>query len=424
MIYTQVGEKKGVHMSAATLGANEKEPLPASGSIQFYATERRLRRISAWLVLYLLLQAGLGLAWDRRWHDTIGRDQFWIPPHIMLYTGVGCAGLIALFVVLVDSLRYYQRKPGVDDDSTVSVLRIFHAPLGFILLGFGTLTDLIAAPLDNYWHELYGIDVTLWSPFHIMGTLGGVMAGIGIIYAFASEAAIERQSGRPSHLILGLNSLELGTIILLSAITNLTIPALTAFAAFTIGPVQFLAYPLPLTLAGGFALIAAAQLTRKPGTATLMSLILWLHASLTQAFVPWALRFMAATLGLTFRYGGSAEPNFNAALALMPLVYFLSALLVDGFAYWQFRQPKTRLEGLRNSWLLGALITLPMIVLPPCIVLVVQSIPALPPLSPDTNVLEPLWFAMLPTLPLAVALGGFAASCGEMFGDIWHWNMR
>ncbi len=124
--------------------------------------ERRLRCVGAWILLYLSLQAELGLAWDRNWHDLVGRDQFFTPPHIMLYSGVGGAGLVALVVVLVDTLRYYHKKPGVDDNSTVKTLGFFHAPLGYILLGFGALTDLLAAPLDNYWHLLYGIDVTLW----------------------------------------------------------------------------------------------------------------------------------------------------------------------------------------------------------------------------------------------------------------------
>ena len=135
--------------------------------------ERRLRRVSAWFLLFLVLQAELGLAWDRNWHDTIGRDTFWIPPHIMMYTGIGAAGLVALTVVMLDTLRYYRKAPGVDDASTVSIFWIFHAPIGFIILGFGALIDLVAAPLDNWWHSLYGIDVTLWSPFHLMGTVGG-----------------------------------------------------------------------------------------------------------------------------------------------------------------------------------------------------------------------------------------------------------
>src|SRR2546429_6330785 len=93
-------------------------------------SERRLRRVSAWTLLFLVLQAELGLAWDRNWHDTIGRDTFWIPPHIMMYTGIGAAGLVALSVVLLDTLRYYRKAPGVDDASTVSIFWIFHAPIG------------------------------------------------------------------------------------------------------------------------------------------------------------------------------------------------------------------------------------------------------------------------------------------------------
>src|SRR5947207_11952391 len=116
--------------------------------------ERRLRRRSALLMLYFLFQAEFGLAWDRSWHDYLGRDQFWIPPHIMSYTGIGVTGLVVLILVLIETVRYYQRKPGVDASSTICVLRVFAAPQGFVMLGFGTLTDLIAAPLDNYWHRL------------------------------------------------------------------------------------------------------------------------------------------------------------------------------------------------------------------------------------------------------------------------------
>jgi len=159
--------------------------------------ERRLRRVGAWLLLFLALLAELGLAWDRSWHDLVGRDTFFTPPHILLYSGIGGAGLIALFVVLVDTLRYYRKQPGVNDDSTIMVLRFFHGPLGYVLLGFGALIDLLAAPLDNYWHMLYGIDLTLWSPFHIMGTIGGIIVGLGIIFVFASEVVIERQAGHP-----------------------------------------------------------------------------------------------------------------------------------------------------------------------------------------------------------------------------------
>ncbi len=90
--------------------------------------ERRLRRSGAWLLLYLALQTELGLAWDRNWHDLIGRDQFWTLPHIMMYVGIGGAGIIALVVIAVDTLRYYRKAPGVDDSTTLFTFWVSSMP--------------------------------------------------------------------------------------------------------------------------------------------------------------------------------------------------------------------------------------------------------------------------------------------------------
>ena len=101
--------------------------------------ERLLRRISAWLMFIFLLQGQLGAIWDREWHFFVGRDQFWTPPHTLIYSCVTGAGLIAFAVVLADTVRYYKHAPGVDDTSTVRIFGVFHAPLGFIIAGFGAL---------------------------------------------------------------------------------------------------------------------------------------------------------------------------------------------------------------------------------------------------------------------------------------------
>ncbi len=385
-------------------------------------TERRIRQVSAWIVLYLLLQAELGLAWDRQWHDRIGRDQFWIPPHIMMYTGVGATGLIALFVVLVDTLRYYQKKAGVDDSSTVGVLGFFHAPLGFILLGFGTLTDLIAAPFDNYWHQLYGIDVTLWTPFHLMGAIGGIIAGMGIVYVLASEAAIERQVEPPSPRLLGLNGPEWGIIILMAGFQELVLPALTAFIPIVLGPVQLLTYPLILVVAASWCLISVYLCIRRPGITILTALILWLLSVATETYVPFALRFMVARLGLTYRFG--FEPVFNVTLALLPLFYLVCALIVEAAAYWQRRPGKAEIYDLRGAWLLGVLMAVPAVLMPPGIVYALSHLAPIIPLPPDVHVLEPGWLDMLLTLPLAMLVGVIMAALGTVLGDIWHWNKQ
>ena len=387
-------------------------------------TERRLRRIGAWLMLILALQAELGLAWDRNWHDLVGRNEFFTPPHIMLYSGIALSGFIALFVVLVDTYRYYQKKPGVDDNSTVRILHFFHAPLGYVILGFGAFIDLLAAPFDNYWHILYGIDVTLWSPFHLMGTVGGIIVALGIAFVFASEAVIERQSASQPRQFLGLSGLEWGMLLILSAYLNLTIPANTAFIPITLGPFQFITYPLPLAFTGAFCLVAAAKFTKKRGSALKTALILWIETLYTMAFVPLAIRVMVIQLGLHYRFPTlpGRLPVFNVTLALLPLVYVTSALVVDSIAFSKHRNDSEKNNKPSQIWLIGSLIALPALILPPLIVEFVMGIPFLLPLPVGVSIFEPIWSSSLLTLPLAIVAGILGALLGATFGDFWHSN--
>ncbi|HUS17453.1 MAG TPA: hypothetical protein VM536_20850, partial [Chloroflexia bacterium] len=129
----------------------------------------------------------VGVGWDVQWHAAIGRDTFLIPSHLLLYSGVIIAGLLSLAMVLRDTWLYRRAGSGVTGANTVRVLGVFHGPLGFIVCGFGMLTLLVAAPFDNYWHDLYGIDVTVWAAFHVMGILGAGIGGLGLLYAVASE---------------------------------------------------------------------------------------------------------------------------------------------------------------------------------------------------------------------------------------------
>src|SRR6266700_1985527 len=133
--------------------------------------ESRLRLSIAIIMLLGVFELIFGMAWDGQWHAAVGRDQFFTPPHILMYSAAAIEGLLCLAMVLGETIRHNRHAPVVNDQTTSTVLRIFHAPLGFIVTGFGMFMILLSAPLDNYWHILYGIDVTVWSPFHIMGLL-------------------------------------------------------------------------------------------------------------------------------------------------------------------------------------------------------------------------------------------------------------
>jgi hypothetical protein len=386
--------------------------------------ERRLRRVGAWLLLYLTLQAELGLAWDRNWHDLIGRDQFWTLPHIMIYSGLGGAGMIALVVSLADTLRYYRHAPGVDDTSTIQVLRFFHAPMGYVLLGFGALTDLVAAPLDNYWHTLYGIDVTLWSPFHIMGTLGGILEGLGILYIFASEAVIERASARQPRRYLGFSLLEWGMLAVLAAFSNLAIPALTAFMPASLGTFRLFTYAFPLALAAGFSLTSALQATRRPWSATLTVLLLSIESLYTQAFVPFAISTSVSVLHYSYRFANRTA-SFNLTLVLLSLMFLLEAIIFDLVASRKYRQRqagKVAFDILPHTWLSALVLAVPAAVMPPLLTWFVTTLPAFTTLPLGMFALQAQWLDVLVALPFAWVFGVLAVWCGSVFGDIWYLN--
>ena len=388
-------------------------------------TERLLRRTCAWIILLFLILGELGLSWDIQWHALVGRDRFWTPPHILIYLAVGGAGIISLFMVLVDTLRYRHRAPGVNEKSTVRILRIFHAPSGFVICGLGPLICLIAAPFDNYWHQLYGIDINLWSPFHLMGALGGLLTGVGLVYVFASEAIIDRQARRHPRTVFGLNGLEWGACILLSALLRLTLSALTQFPGFAVGPFEILTYPLPLVLGAGICLVSVLGFTRKFGTATLIGLLTVMHTLLTEAFVPWAVRLMVDQMGLTYRFPGRL-PFFNLTATLLAFTFVATGFLVDSIIYTRYLSHPGKSEVGNFTWSarfgakLGILAVFPIAVVAPLIIVTTTN------LLPEGIVYMPVQtlLPLIMTLPLMLVVGVYAGMLGEMLGHMWFENRR
>src|SRR5258708_4428715 len=184
------------------------------------------------------------------------------------------------------------------------------------MVGFGAFTDLLAAPFDNYWHELYGIDITLWSPFHLMGSVGAILAAIGLVFAFASEEIIDRRSERLPKTMFKLTALEWGALIMLGALQRLALTSLAQFHSLSIGPVEFLTYPLPLVLNVGMSAVSTLWFTGRSGTATLLGLLTCLHTFLTEAFVPWSLRLLVTHYRFSNR-----PPFFNAPATLFSLIF-------------------------------------------------------------------------------------------------------
>src|SRR5438552_10574559 len=123
--------------SSLAVGARGRAGALARTGSDAGVRESRFRIVGGVAIALMLTLAAVGLAWDIRWHVLVGRDTFFTPPHLLLFTGVAMAGFIALGVVLAETARYYRGSPAVNDTTTTPVLRYFHAPLGFIVSGFG-----------------------------------------------------------------------------------------------------------------------------------------------------------------------------------------------------------------------------------------------------------------------------------------------
>ncbi|MHB8510448.1 MAG: hypothetical protein ACYDGR_17700, partial [Candidatus Dormibacteria bacterium] len=139
---------------------------PAGGVERIASSLRNLTGLPAWcaagvgLAMWALLVAGLGFYWDVAWHVDLGRDrELFTPPHVLILTGLAGIGLASLAAI---ALATFEK---VETGLHFLGLR---APFSAIPLGFMGLVAVIGFPLDDIWHKNYGIDVTMWSPTHLM----------------------------------------------------------------------------------------------------------------------------------------------------------------------------------------------------------------------------------------------------------------
>ncbi|MGY1837422.1 hypothetical protein ACI79P_20240 [Blastococcus sp. SYSU DS0510] len=120
-----------------------------------------------------LLTALLGMLWDIALHIGVGRDEGPLanPAHYLILFGlfgVFAGGVLACAMPL-------DERPG---PAAVRFVRGWDVPVGGILLTCAGFYALLGFPLDDVWHRMFGQDVTLWGPTHLM-LIGG--AGLSII---------------------------------------------------------------------------------------------------------------------------------------------------------------------------------------------------------------------------------------------------
>lgn len=207
---------------------------------------RLSHHVALWTLVVAKLVGAWGLTWDIQWHLQIGRDSFWIPPHLMMYSGVTAAFIVAFGVL---ALETWHARGGRPRPGTLRVAGLV-GTRGVHLAAWGVALVILAAPIDEVWHRLFGIDITLWSPPHLLALVGSVVNTLGTL-AIALEIYGAGSRARWVVLLLGTALLYGGARVALE-------PAW--LTAYNHGGVLFHAFAMLGALVLPLALVAAGRL--------------------------------------------------------------------------------------------------------------------------------------------------------------------
>jgi hypothetical protein len=283
-----------------------------------------LRMILGYVALLGSLIFVLGTSWDVQWHLLIGRDRTLIPPHLMMLTGVAVSGFAGLAAVLIETF-WARRNPQLVQNST-GFADAFHGSLGAYVVGFAALNSAIAFPLDAYWHSLYGIDVSIWAPFHIMIILGMGIVALGAAYMLMSATNLAVSAGVQRMVRVGYTGTVVAFAIVLCALTFFLIEAPSSNHFIQLGFITISVFMFLPALIGTWTFVSVKNTLPWRWSATTVVIIYYLFAIIVDLYVPRATSFLMLTEGLTSRRG-------NVGVAILtfdwPLLPILAALVID-----------------------------------------------------------------------------------------------
>jgi hypothetical protein len=254
-----------------------------------------------------LMVALLGMYWDIALHIDDGRDAGPLanPAHYLILAGL--FGVFAAGVLAIAMPR--DAKPG---PAAVTVAPGWQAPVGGLLMASCGAFALAGFPLDDMWHRLFGQDVTLWGPTHLMliGGAGMTLIGQAVLLQEGLRARPRSNARSASARLAGARHVAL--------MGGLLIGLSTFQAEFDFGVPQFRAVlqPALIALAAGVALVAARVWIGRGGA---------LGA---------ALFFLAVRGAVTLLVG----PVFGETAPSLPL-YLGEALAVESAALLTGRRP-------------------------------------------------------------------------------------
>ncbi len=243
-----------------------------------------------------------GSVWDISEHVLTGvvpgGDDFLWPPHLLIYTSFLLSLSVVLFTFLRISAPFRRRR--IFDPRYAIRQRPF---LGAIVIA--ALYAWLSVPGDALWHELYGVELTSWSPPHVMLILASAAETI-------SAAVLLIQSQKPDVLPAW------------KKLTSLAILSLALNEVYIIATTDWEAMVVPS--GAGYEIVAARPIWAFPVVAAACAIFVFqLARSLT------GIRYAATLTTLAFylfRFTGMGAISLAGGFPLrFPLMFTLGTLL-------------------------------------------------------------------------------------------------
>jgi len=174
------------------------------------------------------MMMALSVYWDAWWHEAVGRESFWIPPHLGIYAGLITS--LAGFLLLRE-------------------LHLSRIPRGLWVYVTGVGTVVASGYADELWHQRFGVEKigtleAIWSPTHVAALVGGSIAALGII-SYLLQAI---KTGSPRDARLGwLVAAEFGVLVSITTLLLLPLGPETPFRLLGVWGAPIVAFAILTT---------------------------------------------------------------------------------------------------------------------------------------------------------------------------------
>jgi hypothetical protein len=186
--------------------------------------------------IYGLAVAGYGFYTDVAWHVALGRDDdLFTAPHTAILAGLV---MIAVSPLVGTAVATAQHQPTPLHPAGL------HVPWSLVPLAVLGVAAVSGFPVDELWHQQYGVDVTMWSPPHLVMILAASFSGLAswLVLADAGVGPTDGRWGRGLHVVT-------------AALTLQGLSSVQGEFSYGVPQWQHLFHPVLTCLAAGVALV-------------------------------------------------------------------------------------------------------------------------------------------------------------------------